>query len=277
MDVDPGDWMLAVWRRDREAKFVPAYVLDIASVRCGQQRIEELRSSVGWSRDMAGGAVFDLDGRLIGLIVPCEDRFAAVTVDGVDAMLGSGRSVEGRIVGRYGMKLGLLTDAEQLHFASNQRVVVREVWNGYPADAVGFRPGDIVVAISAEPIGSPDQLAPLVEASHIETFDVAVRRGSDVVSITLPTTDTPLGPDDETRTSPGIVWDPPPVGHRVGAVVPDSPAARVGLRAGDRLVRINLEEPESFAEVEAALAAEREAPIFLEVGRDGRRWGVLLP
>ena len=275
--LEPGDWTLAVWQHDRQMNFVPSHFLDAAQVRCGYQLIEELRSSVRWSRDMAGGGLFDLDGRLVGLIVPCEDRFAAVSVESIDTMLRHGRSIEGRIVGRYGMRLGYLTEAEHLHFDSNQRVVVREVWHGYLAAAVGLRPGDILIAINAEPIGSLDQLAPLVDASDFDAFDVAVRRGSQLVNAVLPTTDGALTPDDEAGSSPGIVWEPAPVGHRVSGVVAESPAARAGLQPGDRLVRINLEDAEDLADVEAALAPDRDAPVFLEVDRGGRRWGVLLP
>ncbi len=275
--LEPGDWMLAVWRRNRQMKFVPAHFLDATRIPCGQQLVEELRSSVPWSRDMAGGGLFDLDGRLIGLIVPCEERFAAVSVESVDTMLAYGRSVEGRIVRRYGMRLESLTDAERLHFGSNQPVVVREIWRGHLADTVGLRPGDIVVAINAEPIGSLDQLSPLVDASDSAAFDVAVRRGPDLVNVVLPTTDAGLESDEVADWSPGIVWEPAPVGHRVSDIVPDSPAARAGLQPGDRLVRIDLIEPEDFAAVEAALAADGETSVFLEVDRDGRRWGVLLP
>ena len=275
--LEPGDWMLAVWRRDRQMKFVPAHFLDASHVQCGQQLVEELRSSVSWSRDMAGGGLFDLDGRLVGLIAPCADRFAAVSVESVDTMLNEGRSVAGRIVGRFGMRLESLTEDERLHFETNRGVVVREVWRGHIADRVGVRPGDILVAINAEPIGSIDQLAPLVDAPDFDAFDVAVRRGPDLVSVVLPTTDAGLESANGTDSGPGIVWEPAPDGHGVSDIVQDSPAARAGLQPGDRLIRIDLAEPEALADVEAALAADRETSVFLEVDRDGRRWGVLLP
>ena len=76
------------------------------------------------------------------------------------------------------MRLGQLTDAERLHFGASRGIVVRDVWQGSIAARSGLRPGDILIAINAEPIGSVDQLTPLVGGSDAEAFDVAVRRGS---------------------------------------------------------------------------------------------------
>ena len=73
------------------------------------------------------------------------------------------------------------------------------------------------------------------------------------------------------------MWEPAQVGHHMSGIVPGSPAARAGLRPGDSLVRIDLAAPRNRAAVEAALGPGREEPVFLEVDRNGRRWGVLLP
>ena len=39
---------------------------------------------------MAGGGLFDLDGSLIGGVLPCDDRFAALSVGSVNSMLRVG-------------------------------------------------------------------------------------------------------------------------------------------------------------------------------------------
>ena len=225
---------------------------------------------------MAGAGLFDLDGNLIGVVIPCDDRFTGVTVESVDAMLREGRAVEGRVVGRYGLKLDVMTEEEQQHFESRESVIVREVWTGHLADLAGFRPGDILVAINAEPIGALEQLRPLAEPVGFETFDVALRRRGELVTIVLPTSEVTVAPDDDTRPA-GIVWEPEPSGYLIDSVVPDSPADVAGLRSGDRLVRIDMEAPEDLHQVDEVLSPDRVASVFLKIDRRGQRWGVLLP
>jgi hypothetical protein len=274
--LSPGSWMLAVWRRQRAVNFVPAYFLGTAIVQCGDQMVDELRSNVAWSRDMAGGGLFDLDSSLIGIILPCGDRFAAVAGESISTMLQQGSSTIGRVLGRYGVLFDSLTEDEQVYFGRGGGVVIREVWTGYPADAAGLKPGDILIAINAEPIGAPEQLAPLGDATDVDTLDVAVLRGDEIVPVVLSTDTSLFSASDEVDVRPGIVWEPEPVGHLIDSVVPNSPADIAGIRAGDRLVRIDSQEPVGLAQAVETLAPDREESVFLEIDRAGRRWGVLL-
>ena len=275
--VETGAWTLAVWRQARATKFVPAHLLGTAQIRCGERLVEELLANVAWTRDMAGGGLFDLDGSLLAAIVPCGDRFVAIGTGSVETMLRDGRSVEGRVLGRYGVRFGFLNEAEQEHFGRGPAVIVREVWTGTLAEEAGLRPGDILLAINAEPIGTLDQLQPLGNTVDLERLDVAVRRAETVVTLVLPTQRTI---PDETyghETLSGIVWERPAVGYRINAVVADGPADMAGIRSGDRLVRIDGQELSDFTQVLDVLSPERENAVFLEVDRTGRRWGVLLP
>lgn len=275
--VETGAWTLAVWRQARTTKFVPAHLLGTTQIRCGERLVEELLANVAWTRDMAGGGLFDLDGSLLAAIVPCGDRFVAIGTGSVETMLRDGRSVEGRVLGRYGVRFGFLNEAEQEHFGRGPAVIVREVWTGTLAEEAGLRPGDILLAINAEPIGTLDQLQPLGNTVDLERLDVAVRRAETVVTLVLPTQRTI---PDETyghETLSGIVWERPAVGYRINAVVADGPADMAGIRSGDRLVRIDGQELSDFTQVLDVLSPERENAVFLEVDRTGRRWGVLLP
>ena len=121
-----------------------------------------------------------------------------------------------------------------------------------------------------------DQLEPLADAVDFETFDVAVERGAEIVTVLLPV-DEALLDEKQGEGAPGIVWGPPPSGHRIEAVVAGSPAEEAGIEGGDRLLRIDREEPQDFAQVQQVLGSDREVPVFLEIDRSGRRWGVLLP
>ena len=79
---------------------------------------------------MAGGGVFDLDGRLLGVIIPCSGRFVAVDSESIEMLLRQGRTVESRLLGRYRLRLGPLTDEEVEYYGSGEGAVVREVWTG---------------------------------------------------------------------------------------------------------------------------------------------------
>ena len=233
-NLAPDTWMLAVWRRLRDTRFVPAHFLDTALIRCGEQVAEELRSNVAWTVDMVGGGLFDLDGNLIGVVLPCNERFAALTVESVNSMLREARSVEGRLLGRYGIRFDSLTEDEQLYFDRAEAVIIREVWTGTLADKAGLAPGDVLIAINAEPVGTTDQLEPLANAVGFESFDVAVQRGEEIVTMLLPVDSTTLD-GAQLDTAPGILWKPAPVGHLIETVVTDSPADAVGIEGGDRL------------------------------------------
>ena len=275
--LEPGAWTIGLWRHDRELRFTPAHFLGIAPTLCEGQPVDELLSSVAWTQEMAGGGLFDLDGRLIAVIIPCVDRFVAADVDSVQMMLRQGQTLEGRLLGRYGLRLGMLTESEREHFGSGEGVVIREVWTDYLADVAGLFPGDILLAINAEPIGFPDQLEPLVTSTEFDTFDVAVRRAGTLVRVQLPTDPTAGSTIGGLAGASGLVWTPPAAGYEIGAVVPNSQAHLAGIRAGDRLLRIDGNEPEDLTQVQAALSATRDTSTFIELERHGRRWGVLLP
>ena len=72
------------------------------------------------------------------------------------------------------------------------------------------------------------------------------------------------------------MWNPPPAGLTVETVAADSRAADAGIRTGDRLLRIDGIEITAAEDVRNVLAPERETAAFLELERDGRRFGLLL-
>lgn len=272
-----GAWMLALWHGDGEATFTPAHFLGTAPARCAGQLVDEVLSNIPWTRGMAGGGLFDLDGNLVGVIVPCAERVTAVAVADVETLLRQDQTLEGRLLRRYGLRLGSLSEAEQEHFGRGEEIVVREVWTEYPADVVGLAPGDFVIAVNDEPFASPSQLELLAEAAELDAFELVVDRGAALVDIQLPVDPSAFETLSDPTSAAGLMWRVPPVGHLIDAVVPESPADVAGIRAGDRLLRIDTIEPADVDQVRDVLSPDRETPAFVELERSGRRWGVLLP
>lgn len=271
-----GEWTLALWWRGRRASFVPAHYFGTAPVRCGALTVDEVLTNVAWTREMTGGGLFDLDGNLIAVVMPCEGHFAAVVVDGVAELLRDADSLQGVLLRRYGIRIGPLTVAEQEYFARHVGLLVREVWTGYPADAGGVEPGDVLVALNAVPITDIDRLEPLVDETRLGRFQLTVERHGDTLNIPLSAAATPAEVDEGAPGDAGLVWQAPPAGLVVETVAADSRAADAGIRPGDRLLRIDGVEIITADQVRDVLAPERAGAAFVELERGGRRLGLLL-
>lgn len=270
-----GDWLVVVWQTDTGRAFAPATFLDAAPMVCDEWPSLEIHASLAFSRSMAGGGVFDLDGNLIALVLPCGERYAAVDVERVDAMLAEADSFRGRLLAAHGVTVGAMTDAESSYFGVAAGVVVREVWIGLDADRSGLRPGDVIVAVNDSPVTSPDGLRPLLSSAPSQRIVLTVKRegARDDVAMTLGT-DTTEPP--ATDISPlGLMWNAPRPGVAIDAVAAGSRAAAAGLQPGDRLSRIGRVEPRTIEQVRRAL--ESQPPVtFIELERNGRRRGTLV-
>lgn len=275
-DLETGQWLLAVWRDVHDRALAPGHFLRTSVLSCGEWTGVELVSSLPLSQDTAGGGVFDLDGHLLAVILPCGGRYAAVAVGSVEAALRAGSSEESRLLVRYGMRLALATGAERVHF-NQDGLLVKEVWRDYPADAAGLAPGDLIVTIDGEAVGVAEDVGRLLAPPGSQEFDITLKRGRREIKLSLAQDPVDASPADAPGPEAGIVWESPPAGHSIVSVQPDSPAAVAGIRAGDRLLRLDHAAPRSLAHMRRSLSRRNGKPTFVELERAGRRWGVLLP
>ncbi|MGE0710941.1 MAG: PDZ domain-containing protein [Planctomycetota bacterium] len=147
-----------------------------------------------------------------------------------------------------------LTDESE----STQGAVIEDVAPGSPAAKAGVRRGDVVVTVDGQEIKSSSQLIPVLTGSqpHQKLALVILRDGwRKAVDVTLG--DLPREARAE-RRAPAAKPEPaplPPAKERgflgvylrqgdggeavVEGVLPDSPAAKAGLRSGDRVVAVN--------------------------------------
>jgi regulator of sigma E protease len=58
----------------------------------------------------------------------------------------------------------------------------------------------------------------------------------------------------------------------IGHVAPDSPAARAGLRDGDRIVKLDSQSNPTWEDVDLKQIASANRPLFLTIERDGKRF-----
>lgn len=191
-NLDPGAWTVFVTDR-HGAGFSPATYVEIAEVQCEGRRVRDVVTSVALGPELAGAGLFDLDNNLLAVVLPCGPRFVAVTAEDVAALAEEAANVRSRIAQRYGMTLDAVTSEETGHLGVPFGLFVRDVWNGELADAIGLRPGDVVISINAELILDVDQLAPLIDGSTRRADPDAVGEADEASPDGAPASDTPGG------------------------------------------------------------------------------------
>ena len=270
--LETGAWVLAVWRTDDQRAFASGHFVGVSARSSEFLRWDEVTSTVVLTDDMRGGGLFDLDGRLLGVILPADDGLSVIAASSVDALLAEADTLEAQLLARYGMRVATLTEAEREHLGVDEGLLVQAVWDGYPADRSGLAPGDVIVSLDGTPVRALEDLSRLTAMDPPAAPVLEVRWRS--VSRQVPLTSR-RGPAEEDARSTGLGWEAEPQGYRIADVPSGSRAAEAGLRTGDRLLRVDRVEPQSLGQVERLLAEASGRPRFLEVRRGARRIGVL--
>jgi len=151
-----------------------------------------------------------------------------------------------------------------------QKALLTDPPAGTPASAAGIRDGDLVIAVDGTPVRSWQDLRwRLLRSSGTGEAAIEVERpdGSHLrrsISLSaVPSADW----EGNFMSTLGLRADlGAPV---IDGVVPDKPAARAGLLAGDRIIAINGAPVRSPAEVAARTNAEPGGEVTFRIVRDG--------
>jgi S1-C subfamily serine protease len=271
----PGNWILVLWRREtQEHAFAPANYLGTQEIRCWDSSFQEVVTTLALSDLMSGGGLFDLDGNLLGLVVSCNGRPTVLSNASVQAALDYGASFDGRMSTRYGMRIENLGEAEQAYHKRKNGVIIMETWRGYGADRAGLLPGDLIVSLEEKPLRSVDDLELMVLPVAQEIFELRVLRGGRPLALRLRAR--PPSTHDDEDLHAGLKLSTPAQGYPIDFVLAGSPAAIAGIQPGDRLLKIDYEDPANANAVRQAFAKSRTGPLHLVLERGDRRWAVLL-
>jgi len=271
-----GEWLVLTWLSGPvEKAFAPGLYLGFRAITCSGRPVQEVSLSMTPSDDMAGAGLFDLDGRLIGVVTQCDGRYAALLPESIDETIEWNKSFMGRLLGQYGLFIASLTEDEQQYFDHGEAVLIREVWRGLPAATAGLRPGDLIVSFDGLPVTKPAELQPLVLPAGRHLLEIVVWRGGRNVTVVLPAQVPPAGSAVEAQQSGLIVADETG-GYPVQAVLVGSAAARLGMRTGDRLLAVDGAQVSSAAQARRILSSEKAAGRFVVVQRGRKQWGALL-
>jgi serine protease DegQ len=272
---EAGQWIVALWRSNDAPAFAATNFRQSAATTCGLAPAREVVSNLSLTRLMLGGGLFNIDGELLAVILSCDDHIAAIHTSSVAELLNRADTLEQRLLARYGVAFGRLSEDERRYFKDGDGMLVREVWNGSVGDAAGLWPGDLVTSVNGQPLAGLEGLQ-AAAVSPAAPLQLRAARGTRTVTLTLGADARPAAIVPEQRDV-GLIMAPSSATYRIDAVVPDSRAARAGLRPGDRLVRIDRMAPRSAEQVRRILRARAAAPMLLEVARDARRIAIVLP
>ncbi len=264
----PGAWAVAVWRTpSRQPSYASGQFLGIEQIMCGEDTIAAVRTNILLDAAMEGGGLFDIEGGLMGLIVRCDDHFAALDVEAVAELFASEQTIETRLLARHGVRLAPLSEPVQKLLNAQRGLLVTTVWRGYPAHAAGIRPGDVVTGLDGEPVEGLESLEPALLPVSRELLDLNIRRWGRAASVKLAARGVQRSPAD-------VAWSTSDDGLKLESIGPASRIARAGGMPGDRLLQVNQSRPSNPDEASLALAADEAS--FIVLARGERMWGRLI-
>lgn len=150
--------------------------------------------------------------------------------------------------------------------------IIGEVAEGKAAAKAGLKTGDRIVRINNEAIDDFDDIRMIVSMNAGTPLRVVYQRAG----VTRETTLTPEREDAEFGPvgRAGVTFMIEPI---VGRVEADSPAAKAGIRAGDRIVRVNGKPVKEMTDYAVAARDAKNAPVTLELQRGTALVRAILP
>lgn len=227
-----------------------------------------------------GGALVDIEGRVLGVIAPLSPAGNGETagVEWYDGGIGFAIPLEDIYASLDRLKQGtdLLPGLLGITFAGGQSMnvpaVVDRVRYNSPAQQAGLKTNDRIIAADGEPTSRVAQLKHAMGRKY----------GGDMVKLTVERGDQTLTLD-ATLVGELIPYEVPYVGLlprrdistvpgvRVRFVFPDSPADKAGLLRGDRIIKLNDTDVPDARTLSDLVGRRRPSEkITLTVVRDGK-------
>lgn len=245
-DVRVGQTALALGRTFDTPEHLPSVSVGIVSA-LGRIWGKAIQTDAKVSPANYGGPLLDLEGRVLGVLVPAsphgEDETAgvewydsgigfAIPLDDVNAVLP--RLKRGKDLHR-GM-LGVLPKSSDIY---GVEATIGTVLPSSPAGKAGLRSGDVITEIDGKPVRNQAQVLHALGSKYEgDKVSLKVRRGKEDVAVKGLT----LVSSAQATATPflGILpmRDDPDLGVEVRYVFPKSPAEAAGLKAGDRILKV---------------------------------------
>src|SRR5262245_21133542 len=196
-----------------------------------------------------GGPLVDLEGRVMGILVPASPHAEGETagIEWYDSGIGFAIPLEDvftalpRLKQGQDLKKGVLGIQAKGQDRYGTLPEIAAVSPGSSAAKAGFKPGDIVKEVDGKPVLNMAQVLHRLGTKYEgDTVAVKLQRGKEII-------DHPkliLGSAASSLNTPflGILpmRDDPELGVEVRFVYPKSPADSAGIKAGDRITKVGI-------------------------------------
>lgn len=252
-------------------------------------QIDEQRSSVFIQTDAlinpgnSGGPLININGELVGINTAIARQAQGI---GFSIPIDTAKRVlndlieHGRVRhGFIGVLVGEVSDSFVRSFGKGG-VLVDEVLPGSPAQKAGLQPADVVLSIDGVPVSSPEHYHSLVQTyTPGDSFQLTVLRGAKQFKSRVTLTVLPDG-YEMAYTRRVFGFDLREAGHGlvIDKIIDGSPAAQVGLRPGDLLVKVDGVSVEKLLEYKQAIEDRLgRTPLTFTIVRDNYGYLVELP
>lgn len=301
-DALVGDWVVALGYPMRVGYSATAGIISATARSTGIYRGEQgyeafLQTDASINPGNSGGPLVNLRGQVVGVNSNILSRTGASHGIGFAIPANLARRVaedlsdDGQVSRpRIGIVLDALDPdaADRLSIPNRRAVVVSGVVPGTPAATAGLWDGDVIIAVDGDSVSGIQQFRARIAAARIgEPLELRLWRDGELIDATVvPTSDQDLRARlDELRTEQaastamlpryGLVLG---LDDSPGAVIRDvrdgSPAARVGLSKGHRVLRVHglglISGMEGLADL------DRESELVIDIYADGRQRTVRL-
>lgn len=245
----------------------------------------------------SGGALVDMHGRVTGINTAIFSKSGgshgigfAIPSNLVRTMV-SGVLKYGRLVRPWLGASGQAVSADMAQAMGMGRpygVIVTDIFPDGPADTAGLTNGDVIVAVSGHEIANPQDLRFRLATLEIGTnVDMTVLRKGKPVTLGMMLSPPPEEPARDTSTlkgrhpmqgatvanlNPALTEELGRAGNERGVIIlktgSKSAAARYGFKAGDQLLTLNGQAPQSVEDLISAL--EEASRWSLVINRKGK-------
>ncbi|WP_298727788.1 DegQ family serine endoprotease [uncultured Ferrovibrio sp.] len=243
----------------------------------------------------SGGALVTMDGKLAGINTAIFTRTGgsvgigfAIPSNLVSSTVASALAGKGIKRPWFGASGEAVTNEIALGLGMTRPagVLIAEVYPGGPADRAGLRSGDVVLAIDGREVSDPEALKFRIATRKLgetATLDV-LRRGQRVAlrvmlaeapevpprDVTLLSGNQPLAGATVANLSPAFAEElginTLETGVIVTEIAPGSPAARLRIRPGDIVVKVNNRDVGTVRELQGLLRGTNQWSLVLKRG-----------
>ncbi len=174
----------------------------------------------------------------------------------------------------------------QLNLPEGQGIVVVSIAPGGPAEQVGLKADDILLTLGGKPLDTPESLAVRLKEAGEDAVELALVRGGKPQALRVkPRYSVTFAPAEPEKPQPFIGVSTSPVDSTLRAhltdlpadrgliiteVVPDSPAAQVGIHQGDIILELGGQALTDFEALAAKVRSSEGEPLAAKLVRGGQ-------